>query len=148
MYRNLVLSTLVVFSVSYGWTLCGQAARRTRDARIAGCPQSPNCVSSGGPDEDHWIAPLAFSVSPDAAFHCVVEIIRQMKRTTIVVAEEGTIHAEFRTALGFVDDVTFQVDSGSNTILMRSASRMGCWDLGVNRRRLEAIRAVFDSKCR
>ncbi|HBZ55795.1 MAG TPA: DUF1499 domain-containing protein, partial [Syntrophobacteraceae bacterium] len=45
-------------------------------------------------------------------------------------------------------DVTFQVDSGNRTILMRSASRIGYWDLGVNRRRLEAIRAAFDSKCR
>jgi uncharacterized protein (DUF1499 family) len=71
-----------------------------------------------------------------------------MKRTTIITADEGFIHAEARTLLGFVDDVTFEVESGSRTILMRSASRMGYWDLGVNRRRLETIRAAFDAKCR
>jgi uncharacterized protein (DUF1499 family) len=98
--------------------------------------------------EDRWIAPLAFSTSPDEAFHCLEQIVRQMKRTAIVVAEEGYIHAEFRTILGFVDDVEFQVDRGNRTVLMRSASRVGYWDIGANRRRLEAIRAAFDTKCR
>ena len=147
MCRNLVLPILAGLAVFYGWALCVQAAPGRGDTRIAGCPRSPNCVSSASPDEEHWIAPLAFSVSPDEAFECLVQILRGMKRTTIITADEGFIHAEARTLLGFVDDVTFQVESGSRTILMRSASRMGYWDLGVNRRRLETIRAAFDAKC-
>lgn len=147
-YRNLLLATLAFFSVFCGSTLSGQTAAGKGDGKITGCPQSPNCVSSVSSVEDRWISPLAYSVSPDEAFHCLEQIIHQMKRATVVVAEDDYIHAEFRTFMGFVDDVEFQVDSGNRTVLMRSASRIGYWDMGVNRRRLEAIRAAFESKCR
>lgn len=148
-FRSYLLSTVAFFFVFFGGAPCGQSADGSGDGRrIGGCPQSPNCVSSLSSEEDRRIAPLTFSASPDEAFHCLEQIIRQMKRTTIVVAEEGYICAEFRTILGFVDDVEFQVDSGNRTVLMRSASRVGYWDMGVNRRRLEAISAAFDSKCR
>jgi uncharacterized protein (DUF1499 family) len=147
--RNLLFSTVAFFYVLHGWTPWGQNAGATGDGkRIAGCPRSPNCVSSMSPLEDRWIAPLAFSTSPDEAFRCLEQIVRQIKRTTIVVTESGYIHAEFRTFLGFVDDVEFQVDKENPTMLMRSASRVGYWDMGVNRRRLEAIRAEFESQCR
>jgi uncharacterized protein (DUF1499 family) len=147
--RNFLLSTAAFFFVLHGWTSWGETAGGTDDGkRIAGCPGSPNCVSSMSSIEDRWIAPLAFSTSSDEAFRCLEQIIRQMQRTTSVVAEAGYIHAEFRTFLGFVDDVEFQADKANRTVLMRSASRVGYWDMGVNRRRLEAIRAVFESKCR
>lgn len=143
-----LLTAMAFFSCFCGWMPRGQTAGETGDVRISGCPRSPNCVSSSNTGGRHWIAPLTFNVTPDEAFHCIKEIIRRMKRATIVVDEEGYIHAEFRTALGFVDDVEFELDAGGRTILMRSASRMGYWDLGVNRRRLETLRALFDSKCK
>jgi uncharacterized protein (DUF1499 family) len=87
---------------------------------------------------------LAFAVSPDEAFHCLKEIIRQTPRGTIVTDGQGYIRAEFGTAPGFVDDVEFELDAGNRNILMRSASRVGYWDLGVNRKRLETLRAAFD----
>ena len=53
------------------------------------------------------------------------------------------VRAEFRTRLGFVDDVEFRIDEAARGIHVRSASRKGYWDLGVNRRRVEAIREAF-----
>jgi len=41
--------------------------------------------------------------------------------------------------------VEFLLDDGSKTIHVRSASRVGYSDLGVNRRRVEAIRSRFDT---
>lgn len=123
------------------------SALSDNERQISDCPQSPNCVSSTSLAENHRIAPLTFEGSPDRASQCLKEIIRAIKRTTIVVAEEGCIHAEFRTILGFVDDVEFQVDCEKRIVHMRSASRAGYWDLGVNRRRPEAIRASFKSGC-
>ena len=62
-----------------------------------------------------------------------------MKRARIVTAEERYIHAEFTSAFfRFVDD-------GTRTIHVRSASRVGYSDFGVNRRRVEEIRARFDA---
>ena len=56
------------------------------------------------------------------------------------------LHVEFTSAIfRFVDDVEFLFDAGSGTIHMRSASRAGYSDFGVNRRRMEAIRSQFDA---
>jgi uncharacterized protein (DUF1499 family) len=46
--------------------------------------------------------------------------------------------------MGFVDDVEFYLDETSQVIHVRSASRLGQSDLGVNRQRIEAIRNKFN----
>jgi len=71
------------------------------------------------------------------------KILRAMPRTTIAERRPDYLRAEVRSLLGFVDDVEFFVDSSRNLLHMRSASRTGYWDLGVNRKRLETIRAQF-----
>lgn len=77
----------------------------------------------------------------------IAEIVGSMPRTTIVERTPTSIRSEFRTRLfRFVDDVTFQIDEAKKTIEFRSASRVGRNDLGVNRKRMEAIRAAFAEK--
>jgi uncharacterized protein (DUF1499 family) len=73
-------------------------------------------------------------------------IVLGMERTTLVRESPYYFHAEFRTLLGFVDDVEFYADESQQVIHLRSASRIGYWDLGVNRRRMEAIRAEFGKR--
>jgi len=41
---------------------------------------------------------------------------------------------------GFIDDLHFQLRAKHNEIAVRSASRLGFWDLGTNRRRLASLR--------
>lgn len=142
------MSLVTLFSALLGGRSDAHASQSAITGKIAACPESPNCVSSMAPDKDHWIAPLVFESSPEEAFQCLRKIVCDMKRVTLITADEGFLHAEFRTLLGFVDDVTFQLDIPNRTIHMRSASRIGYWDLGVNRRRLESVRAAFDSRCR
>jgi uncharacterized protein (DUF1499 family) len=69
-----------------------------------------------------------------------------MKRTTLVRETPDYLHVEFRTLLGFVDDVEFYLDESQNVIHLRSASRIGYWDLGVNRKRMESIRMGLGRK--
>ena len=77
----------------------------------------------------------------------IVAIVGSMPRATIVERTPTTMRAEFRTRLfRFVDDVLFEIDEAKKTIEFRSASRVGRGDLGVNRKRLEAIRAAFAEK--
>ncbi|HWR89995.1 MAG TPA: DUF1499 domain-containing protein [Dissulfurispiraceae bacterium] len=111
--------------------------------RLAPCPSSPNCVSSLSADEGHFIEPLRYASSPDDAMKRLRKIIMTMERATITTDVEGYIHVEFRTLLGFVDDAQFLLDSKSGVIHVRSASRTGYWDLGVNRSRIESIRERF-----
>ena len=69
--------------------------------------------------------------------------MRSFPRAVVVDSSGMVVRAEFRSRLGFVDDVVFRIDDAAGVIHVRSASRTGYWDLGVNRRRVEAIREAF-----
>jgi uncharacterized protein (DUF1499 family) len=128
----------------------GCAGKRPGDlgiiaGRLQPCPDSPNCVSSQSADEEHKIDPLALESSPSEALARLKEIILEMKRTSIIEETDNYLYAEFKSAaLGFVDDVEFYVDTENKVIHVRSASRIGYSDLGVNRKRIEAIRLEFE----
>lgn len=114
--------------------------------KLATCPDSPNCVSSQDQDALHNIAPLSYTASKTAAIAKLKEVIVGLPRTKIITETEDYIYAEFTTALmKFVDDVEFFVDDAAKVIHVRSASRLGQSDLGVNRDRIETIRAKFNS---
>ena len=117
-------------------------------SRLKACPDSPNCVSTLSPqrDEIHYIAPLSFSGDAADAKSRLLAIINNMPRTKIIVDEADYLHVEFRSRLfRFVDDVEFVVDEATQLIHFRSASRLGYGDMGVNRKRMEEIRAQFVS---
>ena len=64
-----------------------------------------------------------------------------MERTTIIEETDNYLYAEFKSKLmGFVDDVEFYRDPAANVVHVRSASRLGKSDAGVNRQRVEEIR--------
>jgi uncharacterized protein (DUF1499 family) len=109
--------------------------------RLKACPASPNCVCSYESDKEHGIAAIAYSKSPAEAMAVLKQVITGMERTAIVTESENYLYAEFTTKLmGYVDDVEFYLDGGA--IQVRSASRLGQSDLGLNRQRVEAIRAA------
>jgi len=108
---------------------------------LSPCPASPNCVVSQTSDSEHAIAPISYQASREDAYDALVKILSVVPRTTIVEQTNDYIWAESSSRLlGFVDDVEFYFPSDENVIHMRSASRLGESDLGVNRRRLEQIR--------
>ncbi|MBF2085990.1 DUF1499 domain-containing protein [Thermoleptolyngbya sp. C42_A2020_037] len=115
-----------------------------KDGKLAACPSSPNCVNSQAPasDAEHYIAPLSYSGTSAEAIARLKGIITAMPRTQIITESENYLYAEFTSALmGFVDDVEFYVDEAAGVVQVRSASRLGQSDLGVNRKRVEEIRA-------
>ncbi|MBN4003461.1 DUF1499 domain-containing protein [Nostoc sp. LPT] len=114
------------------------------DGKLASCPNSPNCVSSQSTDASHQIAPLTFTSTPEEAIANLKQIIESLPRTKIITENKDYLYAEFKSALlRFVDDVEFYLDRNANVIHVRSASRLGQSDLGVNRQRIETIRAKF-----
>ncbi len=66
-----------------------------------------------------------------------------MQRTEILWERGNSLYAVFRTRLGFIDDVQFLADEKAGVIHVRSASRIGYWDLGANRKRIENIRKEY-----
>ncbi len=145
------VSTVVLFCLALGMGIAGCTGTPpgnsgVKDGKLAPCPASPNCVSSQtqSTDKEHAIEPLTYTGSAPAAISELKKIILGMKRTKIV-AETGTyLRAECTSAMWrFVDDVEFYVDEHAKVIHVRSAARMGKSDLGVNRKRVEAIRAEW-----
>lgn len=103
------------------------------------CPESPNCVSSLADDPAHRVEPLGFAARPGTAVRRMAQVVEGLGGK-VTASGEDFLHAEFRTLLGFVDDVAMVFDGVTGKIHLRSASRAGWWDLGVNRRRVERIR--------
>ena len=111
------------------------------------CPASPNCVSSVDRDRKHFIEPLRFAGSVEEARSRLMEVLSSLKRTRVVTQEENYIRAEAGSAVfRFVDDAEFYFDDQQKVIHLKSASRVGYHDLGVNRRRIEKIKKRFYEK--
>jgi len=111
---------------------------------LAPCPASPNCVNSRDPDPQRRVDPIAFTGTPEAARSTLVRTLDGMERARLVVNEPLYLKAQFTSAVfGFVDDVEFVIEPGARLIHLRSASRTGYYDFGVNRRRAEQLRAGF-----
>lgn len=111
---------------------------------LAPCPSSPNCVSSQSRDPEHAIAALTCTSSPVEAMSKLKKIVQTMPRTLIVTETPAYLHAEFTSALmRLIDDVEFSLDESTKSINMRSASRLGKSDFGVNRKRVEELRAKW-----
>ncbi len=119
------------------------------DTALAPCPDSPNCVSSQAADDAHRIDPIAFEGAADRALARLKEVIARFPRARIVREDGPRLQAEFTSLVfRFVDDVEFHVDADARVVHVRSASRVGRYDFGVNRRRVEAIRARFGESAR
>ena len=107
-----------------------------KDGKLAACPGTPNCVNSQSDDAQSKIEPL-----PAKSMAEIKKVLESMERTTIVEETDNYLYAEFKSKLmGYVDDVEFYLDD-ANAVQVRSASRLGKSDLGVNRKRVEEIRS-------
>lgn len=116
-----------------------------KDRVLTPCPSRPNCVSSLDRDPKHYVEPLRFTGSIKDAHDRLLGIVSNFKRTKVVTNENHFIGAEFTSLVfRFVDDVEFYFDAPNKIIHVKSASRVGYSDLGVNRRRIEKIRKQFD----
>ncbi len=120
-----------------------------REGKFKPPSKTPNSVSSQAalwPDhtqrEAATIAPLALKGDGPATIARLTQIIESMDGARIVERKPDYLYAQFTTKLmRFVDDAEFWFDPATGGVQVRSASRVGRGDLGVNRARIEAIRA-------
>ena len=112
--------------------------------KLKPCPDTPNCVSSQAADEQHFIEPILLTATSDETRDIILKALDEFSRVKVIQTQADYIHAEFTSMIfRFVDDVEFYFpasESGVVRIEIRSASRAGRSDLGVNRKRVEAIR--------
>jgi uncharacterized protein (DUF1499 family) len=92
------------------------------------------------------IAPLAYTGNGDAAMARLAVLLQKSERTIVVTRTPDYIYAQSTTLLlKFTDDIEFWLDRPNSVIQVRSASRLGRNDFGLNRARVESIRAQFSS---
>jgi uncharacterized protein (DUF1499 family) len=149
---NTFISIVIVFFVIPGLLLttlsCASNPPKVQlvDGKLRACPSSPNCVSSESDSPSSRIEPLTFKGPPEKAWGDLKETIREMGGK-IQEEHDGYLWATFTSRLfRFVDDVEFRMVSTDGIIHVRSGSRVGYSDLGVNRRRVEKLRTLFNQK--
>ncbi len=144
-----IIGLVTIMGMALTVSGCSQPKIGMKNGRLLPCPSSPNCVSSQGQDKTHKVAPLVYTGPEDAAHAALISVLRSMPRSRIVTDTGQYIHATFTSRIfRFVDDVEFYFDAATKTIQVRSASRVGYSDLGVNRKRVEKIRQLFEEKIR
>ncbi|HMG59352.1 MAG TPA: DUF1499 domain-containing protein [Burkholderiales bacterium] len=123
-----------------------------RDGKLKPPSMTENSVTSQAslyPDHPQRkyadIAPLRVKGEGPATIAQIKAIVEGMDGAKVVKSEPGYLYAQFTSKLmKYVDDVEFWFDPAANAIQVRSASRVGRGDMGVNRKRIEAVRAALD----
>ena len=102
------------------------------------CPSSANCISSSDNINDpHYFAPLEMDA---AKFKKLQNVLVSMNNIAIVTHKDNYIHAIAKTNIGFKDDLEFLFDEKNSLCFVRSASRTGIRDFGVNKKRILFIK--------
>jgi uncharacterized protein (DUF1499 family) len=145
MKGSVIIAILCIGGVLSGCANVLPSNLGVRDGRLADCPESPNCVSSQSADPERAVAPLIYTGKASAAMSNLKKIIADMKRAVIISETNTYLHIEFTSAFfRVVDDVEFLVDDTEKQIHVRSASRIGYSDFGVNRGRAVKIRSAWE----
>lgn len=122
-----------------------------RDGRLKPPSRTPNSVSSQArlyPDaprrEDAAIEPFPTRGDGVAGIERLRGIVAALPGAQVIDSRADYLYAQFTTpGLNFVDDTEFWHSVADEVIHVRSASRIGRKDFGVNRQRLESIRRRY-----
>ena len=141
------ISLLALLASALLWSCSGERpAELSADAvQLRPCPSSPNCVSTEASDGEHTVAPFLLVGTRPQAWQSVREAVAELPGSQIVTTTESYLHAECTSRLfGFVDDLEIRLQDAQ--LAVRSASRVGHSDLGVNRQRVEELRSVLQER--
>ena len=146
-YVIIAVSLLFLGSFLY----LSRSSKKARETGIVSgklrrCPGTPNCVLSEYSGEESFTEPLAFSGEPGTAWENVKASVTSLGGR--IEKDTGQyLWATFRSKVWrFVDDVELRLDAGGKIIHVRSASRVGKSDLGVNRKRIERLRDLLKTR--
>lgn len=147
--RWVVSGFVVVLAPVVAFAILSASAQRPGnlgvvDGRLADCPPSPNCVCTQATAASQQVQPIPFTGSAAEAADRLRAVLSRQPRTATITDRGDYLHAEATSRLfRYVDDVECFIDADKQVIHFRSASRVGHSDLGVNRQRMDAIRAAF-----
>jgi len=114
--------------------------------RLKPLPDKPNCISSQTDQPGKKVAPLPFKATPQETLAALKKAIEEYGQEQILEQTQDYLHVVFSSpTIGFRDDVEFWLDQPNQVVQVRSASRVGYSDMGVNRQRYEAISKLYQA---
>ena len=135
------LGPLLLIMILWGCSGGPTERQNSNSSGFLDCPDTPNCVSSLAKNPKYRVEPFKLKKDPKTSWDIVKKTVEQLPRTKVVSADNSDIHAECKSMIfRFVDDLTLHLTPSNGIINIRSASRIGYSDLGVNRRRVENLR--------
>lgn len=143
--QKIIFTVFLTLSISLIAPVTSWAANLgVESGHLSPCPSSPNCVVSQNGDTRHAISPITYHVERDKAKEIVLKVLTVVPRTEVIEQTDNYIHAISKSRIfKFVDDVEFYFPKNESVIHIRSSSRVGDSDFGVNRTRLEQIRLAL-----
>lgn len=118
---------------------------------LKSCPASPNCVSSQASREDgvHFAEPIIYTGErKETQLFIESSILNQSAGNARIISSElGYVHFEVKSRLvGYIDDVELYFPDNDSIVHVRSASRVGYYDFGVNRERINQLRELLATR--
>lgn len=145
LFRFLLLALVVVVALGIYKTLSPPGDLYATTRVFAGCPARPSCVSTVAKDDPHRVAALGYAGDPSTALAMLREVVERMGGS-LMNESPGYLHAVFESpTVRFRDDLELLLLPGG-TIEVRSVSRFGYRDFGVNRERVEKLRQAFEAQ--
>ena len=142
-FLAIAFSLIITLSINL-YSSPALAATGLTDGHLQPCPSSPNCVVSQDGDEKHAVDPISYKGDRNDVKEALLKVLSVVPRTEVIENTDNYIRTESTSRLfKFVDDAEFYFPEDENVIQVRSASRVGESDLGVNRRRIEQIRLAL-----
>lgn len=121
-----------------GLTACSQGVTTMPDRTQSPCGDKPNCVSTLDKREEHYLEP--FILTDSAALNAIEEAALKLPGAKTAEKEDNYLRIECTSKImRFVDDLELKMDG--ETLIVRSESRVGYSDFGVNRKRANQLRA-------
>lgn len=141
--KKIILATVAVAVVSY---FDIRKSQSESDSLFDPCPPSPNCVSTEAESQAHYVPPFVLAVSTIDGWREVHRAVGRLPRTRIVQESGHYLRAECKSSFfRFVDDLELRLVESEGIIAVRSSSRVGYFDFGVNRKRVEKLRRDLTS---
>ncbi|SUP92151.1 Uncharacterized protein conserved in bacteria [Vibrio owensii] len=104
------------------------------------CGDKPNCVSTQDTREEYNLTP--FTLTESTNIDAIEQVALELPGAKTAVKEGNYLRIECTSKImRFVDDLELKLEGGQ--LIVRSESRVGYSDFGVNRKRAEQLRSLL-----
>lgn len=126
-----------------GLTACSQGVQTMTDRTASPCGDKPNCVSTQDNREKYQLSP--FVITSNASIDSIEAAALRLSGAKTAVKEDNYLRIECTSKImRFVDDLELRIEG--DRLLVRSESRVGYSDFGVNRKRAEQLRELLKAE--